>query len=234
MADLSSSPFYRQPLVTGTSVLGIKYKDGVMMAADCLASYGSLARFRDVERLFEVTNSTLIGTSGDISDLQYIKRQLERLIIREESNGDGHSLGTPQIYEYLCQVMYGRRSKMNPLWNSHVVGGMDEAGKPFLGFVNLQGTTYQSTTIATGFGAHLAQPILRKAVEGREHLVTEEEARKLLEDCMRVLFYRDARSMNKFQRATITSQGVTITEPYGIETEWAFAEGIRGYGAHQD
>jgi 20S proteasome subunit beta 7 len=26
----------RQPLVTGTSVLGIKYKDGVMLAADNL------------------------------------------------------------------------------------------------------------------------------------------------------------------------------------------------------
>ena len=34
----------QQPIVTGTSVLGIKYKDGVMLAADTLASYGSLAR----------------------------------------------------------------------------------------------------------------------------------------------------------------------------------------------
>ena len=28
--------FYRQPIVTGTSVLGLKYKDGVMLAADNL------------------------------------------------------------------------------------------------------------------------------------------------------------------------------------------------------
>ncbi|CAB1103648.1 unnamed protein product [Ectocarpus sp. CCAP 1310/34] len=38
-----------QPIVTGTSVLGIK--DGVMLAADTLASYGSLARYKNVERL---------------------------------------------------------------------------------------------------------------------------------------------------------------------------------------
>ncbi|CAN0329823.1 unnamed protein product [Discosporangium mesarthrocarpum] len=40
-----------RPMVTGTSVLGIKYKDGVMLAADTLASYGSLARYKSVERI---------------------------------------------------------------------------------------------------------------------------------------------------------------------------------------
>ena len=29
---------FRQPIVTGTSVLAIKYKDGIMMAADTLGS----------------------------------------------------------------------------------------------------------------------------------------------------------------------------------------------------
>lgn len=66
-----------------------------------------------------------------------------------------------------------------------------------MGYVDLRGTTYQTTTIATGFGSHLAQPILRKRVEGREDEITEEEAIAILEDCMRVLFYRDARSLNK-------------------------------------
>ena len=67
----------------------------------------------------------------------------------------------------------------------------------FLGYVDLRGTTYRSSTIATGFGAHLAVPILRKRVEGREDDLTEEEAIEIINDCMRVLYYRDARSMNK-------------------------------------
>ena len=37
--------------MTGTSVLGIKYADGVMLAADTLGSYGSLARFTDLRRV---------------------------------------------------------------------------------------------------------------------------------------------------------------------------------------
>lgn len=60
--------------------------------------------------------------------------------------------------------------------------------------MNLLGTTFESSTIATGFGAYLAQPILRNAVEGKENVLTEDEARILLEKCMTVLWYRDARS----------------------------------------
>ncbi|KAI9331773.1 nucleophile aminohydrolase [Pilaira anomala] len=218
------------PLVTGTSILAFKYRDGIMMAADMLGSYGSLSRFRDIKRLTPVGNSTVVGASGDISDYQYIQHLLDSLMVKEHCADDGHVLGTPHIYEYLWRVMYNRRSKFNPLWNSLVVGGI-EKGEKFLGYVDLRGTTYQSTTIATGFGAHLAQPILRKRVEGRENDLTEEEAVEIMNDCLRVLFYRDARSMNKFQRAKITESGIEVTEPYSLETEWGFAEKISGYGA---
>lgn len=69
------------------------------------------------------------------------------------------------------KVMYERRSKSDPLWNSLVVGGVKH-GKHFLGYVDYQGTTYQSSTIATGYGAYIAQPLLRKAVEGNEATLT--------------------------------------------------------------
>ena len=51
--------------------------------------------------------------------------------------------------------------------------------------------------MATGYGAYIAQPLLRKAVEGREDELTEEQAREIIEQSLRVLFYRDARSLNK-------------------------------------
>ncbi|KAL1933771.1 hypothetical protein VTP01DRAFT_7861 [Rhizomucor pusillus] len=220
----------QQPLVTGTSVIALKYRDGIMMAADMLGSYGSLARFRDIERLYPVGDFTVVGASGDLSDYQYIQHILDTLMVQEHCHDDGHVLGTPHIYEYLWRVLYNRRSKFNPLWNALIVGGLHK-GEKFLGYVDLRGTTYQSATIATGFGAHLAQPILRKRVEGREDDITEQEAIDIINDCMRVLFYRDARSINKFQRAKITEAGVEVSEPYGVETEWSFAEKIRGYGA---
>jgi len=220
----------QQPIVTGTSVLAIKYKDGIMMAADNLASYGSLARFKDVQRLHPVGTNTILGASGDMSDFQYIQTILDELMISEFTAHDGHNLGPAEIHEYLSQVMYARRSKMNPLWNSLIVGGVKD-GKRFLSYVDLLGTTYTSSTLATGYGAYIAQPLLRSAVEGKEDTLTEDAARKILRDSMRVLFYRDARSMDKYQIATITAAGASISDSQQLDTSWAFAEGIRGYGA---
>lgn len=94
----------------------------------------------------------------------------------------------------------------------------------FLGCVNLLGTTYECSTIATGYGAYLAQPILREAVEGKEDTLTESEAQAILEKCMTVLWYRDARSTDEIRMAKVTSSGVTITEPFIVSQNWAVAK----------
>lgn len=90
------------------------------------ASYGSLARFKDVQRLHPVGHYTVIGAGGDMSDFQYIQYILEELSIGEISAQDGHELGPVEIHEYMSQVMYARRSKMNPLWNSLLIGGFKD------------------------------------------------------------------------------------------------------------
>jgi hypothetical protein len=94
-----------------------------------LASYGSLARFKDVQRLHSVGDNTVIGAGGDMSDFQYIQTLLNELTIEEYTAQDGHSLGPAEIHEYLSQVMYARRSKINPLWNSLLVGGVKDGKK---------------------------------------------------------------------------------------------------------
>lgn len=91
--------------MTGTSVLGLVFADGVMLAADNLgtsnaptrmtlrssssrfsyiASYGSLARFRDIQRLVPLestkSSSTCLAVGGDMSDFQYLQRQLESMM----------------------------------------------------------------------------------------------------------------------------------------------------------
>lgn len=63
-----------------------------------------------------------------------------------------------------------------------------------LGLCDHRGTQYESNTIASGYGGYLAQPLLRKAYKDD---LTRDEAKEILETCMKVLFYRDARTINK-------------------------------------
>lgn len=44
------------------------------------ASYGSLARFKDIQRLHAVGTHTVIGAGGDISDFQHIQHDLDSLM----------------------------------------------------------------------------------------------------------------------------------------------------------
>ena len=44
----------KSPYVTGTSVMGIKYKDGILIASDTLGAYGSTKRYKTVQRVFKV------------------------------------------------------------------------------------------------------------------------------------------------------------------------------------
>ncbi len=162
------------------------------------------------------------------------------------SNDTHPPLSPSNVYDYLANLFYARRSKINPLWNAVLVGGWDPSKKErwvyvlqidgsadrdtaplllfnpgrlpmlcdapthsvdpvgsFLGYVDLLGTTYSAPTLATGFGAAMAQPLLREAyeakagIDGTGELLTADEAEKLLDECMKVLLYRDARSLNK-------------------------------------
>lgn len=215
-----------RPVVTGTSVVGIKYKDGVMIAADTLCSYGSMAKFKDVPRLFSVNANTLVGGGGEYSDFQSIVQMLKENTLEErclsDTLYDDHSEVecAKEVWNYLRAVMYQRRNKMDPLWNDLVVAGFAKEGgasTPFLGYVDKIGTTFEDDIIATGFGSYMAMPILREKY--RDDL-EEGEARGILEDCLRVLFYRDCRALNRIQIAKATSDGVLVSDPYELETSW--------------
>ncbi|AEO65502.1 663f0dc2-7d00-433d-8979-22e8dcae8a1d [Thermothielavioides terrestris] len=234
----------QSPVVTGTSVIAIKFKDGVVMAADNLASYGSLARFTDVKRLRPFLSTSVVGFGGDVSDMQYLDRHLTELAIDEayehESSAAGTSGGAPggqlnaaNLHKYLSKLMYRRRNDFDPLWNQVLVAGFDGAGKPFLGSVDLRGTAFAAPSLASGFGAMLAQPIMRRhaATDADAAALSREQAVQIVRDCMKVLFYRDARSLDRYSLAVVTRDGVEISEDERLEQQsWAFAERVRGYG----
>ncbi|SCU82857.1 LAFA_0D00430g1_1 [Lachancea sp. 'fantastica'] len=230
----------QQPIVTGTSVISMKYNGGVVIAADNLGSYGSLLRFNDIERLISVGRNTVVGISGDISDMQQLEYLLEEM--QTENNYDNQyadeeeALKPSYVFEYLANVMYSRRSKMNPLWNALIVAGVEDA-KPFLKYVNLLGVTYSAPSLATGFGAHLALPLLRKVVDVESDVEKTdlETAKKSIIEAMKVLFYRDARSSRKYSLAVIDKeQGLILDKDAKVEDMvWGFAKDIRGYGTQK-
>ncbi len=85
---------------TGASVLALKYKDGVMVAADTLISYGSLARFKGMSRIQKLSESCLIAFSGDHSDFQHISEMLqeELYVLSIPSNSEIAIVSSMTVY----------------------------------------------------------------------------------------------------------------------------------------
>ncbi|KAL4602052.1 hypothetical protein ACB092_10G024400 [Castanea dentata] len=165
------------------------------MAADMGGSYGYTLGYKSVERLKPVGKHSLLGASGEISDFQEILRYLDELILYDNMWDDLNSLGPKEVHSYLTRVMYNRRNKFNPLWNSLILGGV-KIGQKYLGMVSMIGVNFEDNHVATGFGNHLARPIL--CDEWHDNLSFEDGV-KLLEKCMRVLLYRDTTAVNKVQ-----------------------------------
>ncbi|KAI5861711.1 proteasome endopeptidase complex, beta subunit [Durotheca rogersii] len=227
----------QSPIVTGTSVVAMKFKDGVVMAADNLASYGSLARFTDVKRIRTFADTSIVGFGGDVSDMQYLDRHLTELSIDEayqsSSAQQRPGLNARSLHKYLSKLLYHRRSKFDPLWNHLLVAGLDDEDKPFLAAADLRGTTFTSPSLATGYGSMLAQPIMRRHVpdEASVASVSRDQAVAVIRECMKVLFYRDARSHDTYSLAVITKDGIELSEAEKLEQQsWAFADRIKGYG----
>lgn len=172
--------------------------------------------------------------------MQYLDRHLTELAIDEAYTRSGSTTPSAQptlnarnLHKYLSKLLYHRRSKFDPLWNHLLVAGLDEEGAPFLAAADLLGTTFTSPSLATGFGSMLAQPIMRRLVpdEAAVAAVSREQAVACVRQCLKVLFYRDARSLDAYSLAVVTRDGVELSEDERLEDQsWAFADRIKGYG----
>lgn len=140
-----------------------------------------------------MNKNIILAAAGEYSDYQFIRDAIQEKITTEKSMNDGISLKPKALYTWLSRVLYSRRTKMKPLWSTFLVAGIQN-DVPFLGEIDKLGTAFPDEQIASGYGAYLALPLLRKAIdEKREKFnskLTKDEAVALLKKCMEVLYYR--------------------------------------------
>jgi len=213
------------PSTCGTSVIAVKFDGGVAIAADTLGSYGSLARFRNIERIFQVTDKAVIGCGGDIADYQFLKEIIEQKVRDDVVGGYTQQQDAGSMQSWLTRVMYNRRSKFDPLWLDCVVAGFN--GKEvFLGSVDKIGTAYEADEVCTGLGHHMVTPLLRAMREKKNGSVSREDAEKALVEGIKVLFYRDCRAFNQYMMAVVTSEGVDMKPGLDIrrECDWTMID----------
>ncbi|KAK6587801.1 hypothetical protein RS030_81177 [Cryptosporidium xiaoi] len=253
-------------IVNSGSVIGLKYKDGIMMMASPLLCYGSLKMFSDVSRFHVIgsgivdlhkedlrirsedaemssvqdykkplvnklsqTNEgekirfyenkfTLMVSTGEFSDFQSIVEKVE-----EKSSEDlfvnNNCKYAKEYSSFISSLHYQRRSKMDPLLNDIIIGGIRNDGTKELYSVDHFGTRFQDEFVASGLSEYLGVTLLRDRFKPD---MTFDEAKNMLEDCMRNSFYVECKGSRMVQMATINPDGTRIYPKYPLDVTWKY------------
>ena len=68
----------------GATVIGLIFKDGVMLAADKRFTYGGFITAKNVKKTFKISDKTGSACAGLVSDMQELMKELTSLIKLKE------------------------------------------------------------------------------------------------------------------------------------------------------
>lgn len=212
----------------GSSVLGIRFDDGVLLSADTLVTYGTLARYQNVNRVIRINDNVLLGGGGDFADIQSLVRTINQKVVDDYCLGDGLNIRPNALLNWVTRLLYSRRTLKDPLDMELVIGGLDANLQPFLSVVDARGTSQHSYVVACGFARLITVPLVRER-KPRDRDFTLAEAANLVRDCMRILYYRDTRSISQYMVGICSKSECCIKGPFKAEENWEIAEHVTGY-----
>ena len=219
---------------SGSSVIGLKYNNGVIIASDTLMCYGgSLSLMHSRERIKVLNERTVIGYSGEFSDMQETSRILNELILEDqlETNRNG-VMGPVELGHYLSSLHYYQRNRLDPYLNSAIVGGIDFNGDVVLMQVDPFGTFLTGNYFTTAFANYFACSLLRNEYPKNPNELTKEQAMNLIRKCFEVLFYRDSKAGEEIQYIVLEKVGnnqlKTEDGVFKLDTKWEYKQFMQG------
>jgi len=225
-----------QPSVTGSIILGLRYKDGVIMACDTMGSYGGLRKYKDINRIITVNEQCMVAASGDVADFIELERMIMEQVRQDEVCADhGVQFNAKSLHSWIQTVFYARRSKQNPFWLTVAVGGFSDKNqsKPFLGVIDSLGVSWEAPHITTGFGGMIAGPFLElKTQNGKtSEELTREDALEAVKRGLSVVNYRDKMTINSWNIGEVArgKPAALIGQSEELPTNWKLAHLIVGY-----
>ena len=221
-------------IYSGSSVIGLKYDKGVIISSDTLMHYGSsLSLTQSTERLKLLNNRTIIGYSGEYSDMQETSRLLDELILEDqlETNDNGF-LGPIELGHYLSRLHYHQRNRLDPYLNSAIVGGIDFNGEAVLMQIDPFGTFLNGNYFTTAFANYFACSLLRNEYPKNPKELTKEKAKQLILKCFEVLFYRDSKAGDTIQYICLekdeNEQLAMERQVVKLKTKWEHKQFMQG------
>ncbi|WP_434522646.1 archaeal proteasome endopeptidase complex subunit beta [Halorubrum sp. AS12] len=187
---------------TGTTTVGIKAEDGVVMATDMRASLGGMVSSKDVQKVEEIHPRGALTIAGSVSAAQNLISTL-----RAETSLYEARRGKDMSMEALS-TLTGNLLRSGAFYIVQpILGGVDDEGSHIYSIDALGGTTEEEYTV-TGSGSQYALGVLEQEYDDD---VTIDEAKNIAAKAIQSAVERDLASGNGINVAVVTEDGVDIT-----------------------
>jgi len=207
----------------GGSIVAVGGKGYVIIASDTRLSSGYSILTRDQPKLFQLTNQTILGSTGCWCDILTFTRILEARLkmYKYEHN---RVLTTPAASQLVTNMLYFRR--FFPYYISNVLAGLDADGEGIVYSYDPIGHCERSKYRAGGSSAALLQPLLDNQIglknienpDASRKDLSKDEALKIVKDVFISASERDIYCGDGLIIKTITPEGV-VSERFELRKD---------------
>ena len=174
-----------------TTTVGIRSKDGVVLAADKRASKGFFVGSKVVQKIFHLDDTIAVAIAGQMSDAEYLvslaKAERRLLELRR-----GYPLSVKESAKLIANITYSGMKSYSPFFVELVVAGVDREG-PHVYTNDMSGAITSEDFMSSGSGSPIAYGVLE---QGYRQDLDIDGAKRLGEAAVRAAMERDPGSGN--------------------------------------
>lgn len=183
-----------------TTTVGIKARDGVVLAADKRVTAGYYIAHKRGEKIWKIDEHVAATMSGGVADLQGLLNILS-IQAREYKSEHGRPIPIKTLVNYASLVLFYSRPFIYLVHS--IIGGYDDEG-PQLYMLDWLGSYSSERYIATGSGSPYAMGVLE--VNYRDD-ISIDEAIKVAENAVKAAMRNDPGSGEGIDIVVITKEG---------------------------
>lgn len=146
---------------TGTTTVGLVFREGVVLASDMKSTLGYLVASREAQKIYQVDDRIAIATAGGSGDTQALIRILKAEINLYKLNRNAE-FTVKATTALLSNILQGNR--YYPYLAMLIVGGVDKHGAHIFSVDPVGGSEKDNYT-ATGSGSPIAYGLLEDSFQ---------------------------------------------------------------------
>jgi len=195
-------------LKTGTTIIGIVCKDGIIMAGDRQVTGGNIVLQKDFRKVNQINDYLVIAWTGGVSDAL----MLTKIINAELKLKELRSKKRPSVKEaanLIALVTFRniRQPSMIPSIVGTLIGGFNEDGTTELYSIEPAGSVYKVKDYDANFGSGMPYVLGLLEKEYKEN-ITVKEGKQLAIDSIKASTQRDIGSGYGIDIWEITKDGI--------------------------